>query len=156
MAEALRETGLPAGRLTLEFTETAVLSRASAVEAARALRELGVRIALDDFGTGHSTLSLLHSCPVDELKLDRSFLPTPDSAALAAAVVHVAAALGLAVVAEGVETAAQADALYALGYRRAQGFHFGRPAPASPIRRRGTSRTWPGRDVPLRRYRRAG
>jgi diguanylate cyclase (GGDEF)-like protein/PAS domain S-box-containing protein len=131
VADTLRETGLTAGRLTLEFTETAVLSQSSALDAARALRALGVRIALDDFGTGHSTLSLLQSCPVDALKLDRSFLPSQQSAAIAAAVAQVADALDLDVVAEGVETAAQADALYTLGYRRAQGFHFGRPAPAS-------------------------
>jgi diguanylate cyclase (GGDEF)-like protein/PAS domain S-box-containing protein len=131
VAAALRGAGLAAGRITIEITETAVLSHASALDAAQALRDLGVRIALDDFGTGHSTLSLLQTCPVDQLKLDRSFLPSGDATAIAAAVIQVADALGLEVVAEGVEDATQAADLLALGYRLAQGFHFGRPVPAT-------------------------
>jgi diguanylate cyclase (GGDEF)-like protein/PAS domain S-box-containing protein len=138
---ALAESGLPAGRLTLEITETAVLGHAAAFDAVRALRGLGVRVALDDFGTGHSTLALLPTCPVDELKLDRSFLPDGDQSAIASAVVCLADGLGIDVVAEGVETPTQADTLCALGYRKAQGFHFGRPEPAGspahepPVRR---------------------
>jgi EAL domain-containing protein (putative c-di-GMP-specific phosphodiesterase class I) len=131
VAAALRDSGLKPGNLTVEITETAVLGHAAALDAARELRELGVQIALDDFGTGHSTLSLLQVCPVDQLKLDRSFLPSANATAIAAAVVNVAQALGLDVVAEGVETAEQADALWTLGYRTAQGFYFGRPVPAA-------------------------
>ncbi len=130
VAAALRDSGLKPGNLTVEITETAVLGYAAALDAARGLRELGVRIALDDFGTGHSTLSLLQNCPVDQLKLDRSFLPSANATAIAAAVVSVALALGLDVVAEGVENAEQADSLWTLGYRKAQGFYFGRPVPA--------------------------
>jgi diguanylate cyclase (GGDEF)-like protein/PAS domain S-box-containing protein len=131
---ALRDAGLPADHLTLEITETAVLSHATALDAVRDLRAMGVRVAFDDFGTGHSTLSLLQTCPVDQIKLDRSFLPGAGTAAVATAVVHLARALGIDVVAEGVEDAGQAGAMYTLGYRKAQGFLFGRPAPATAYR----------------------
>jgi EAL domain-containing protein (putative c-di-GMP-specific phosphodiesterase class I) len=107
-----------------------LLVQASIGIAVRALQDMGVRIALDDFGTGHSTLSLLQDCPVDQLKLDRSFLPHGDTTAIARAVVHVAQVLDLEVVAAGVETSTQANDLYELGYVRAQGFYFARPAPA--------------------------
>jgi EAL domain-containing protein (putative c-di-GMP-specific phosphodiesterase class I) len=89
-----------------------------------------VQVSLDDFGTGQSSLAILHICPVDEIKLDRSFVTshvpasTPD---VAAAVAHMANALGLRVVAEGVETAEQADRLHQLGYLLAQGYHLARP-----------------------------
>jgi len=133
VALALRETGLPAGRLTVEITEsTAVAGEASAESLAR-LRRLGVRLSLDDFGTGQSTLTLLATCPVDQIKLDRSFVPDRQSDVIAAAVLQLARGFGVEAVAEGVETAAQADHLTALGYHRAQGFHFGRPMPADEL-----------------------
>ena len=94
----------------------------------RAIRRLGVRLSLDDFGTGTSTLSLLIDCPVDQIKLDRSFVPGPDSDVIAGAVLHLARGLGIEAVAEGVETAEQADQLQRMGYDRAQGFLFARPA----------------------------
>ncbi|MDQ1643817.1 MAG: hypothetical protein QOJ50_1, partial [Cryptosporangiaceae bacterium] len=130
----LAEAGVAPHRLAVEVTETSVLELGPSVENLRRIREQGVRISLDDFGTGHSTLSLLHDCPVDELKLDRSFTGGPDGdrPPVAAAVLQLARTMGLDVVAEGVETADQASWLRDLGYEVAQGYHFGRPmAPAA-------------------------
>jgi diguanylate cyclase (GGDEF)-like protein len=136
VAAALADSGLPAHRLTLEITETMAATLLGTEPHLPALRALGVRIALDDFGTGQSTLSLLQTCPVDELKLDRTFTqsdPVAHQATVAAAVAHLGQAFGLELVAEGVETEAQADRLRALGYRIAQGYHLGRPAPPDEI-----------------------
>jgi diguanylate cyclase (GGDEF)-like protein len=135
IAAALTETGVAPHQLVLEVTETAVFELGTSVTNLRALRHLGIRIALDDFGTGHSTLTLLQDCPVDELKLDRSFAQVAATAepTVAAAVIHLARALGLHVVAEGVETPQQADRLRVLGYEAAQGFYFARPMPAAQI-----------------------
>jgi diguanylate cyclase (GGDEF)-like protein len=136
VAAALAASGLPPHRLTLEITETMAATLLGTEPHLPALRALGVRIALDDFGTGQSTLSLLQTCPVDELKLDRTFTqaePMPHQATVAAAVAHLGYAFGLDLVAEGVETEAQADRLRALGYRVAQGYHLGRPMPADAI-----------------------
>jgi diguanylate cyclase (GGDEF)-like protein len=133
----LAETGMEPSRLALEVTETTVFALGASVVALHALRRLGIRIALDDFGTGQSTLSLLQNCPVDELKLDRSFTQADSTLAgrnsMAAAVIHLARALDLQVVAEGVETPAQADRLRALGYRTAQGYYFAKPMPADVV-----------------------
>jgi diguanylate cyclase (GGDEF)-like protein/PAS domain S-box-containing protein len=134
VSEVLGRTGLPPHRLTIEVTETAVLRNpAAAASAVAALHDVGVRISLDDFGTGHSTLSLLHTFTVDELKLDRSFLPTETNNNIAMAVQHLAEGLGLDVIAEGVETEKQAADLTALGYRKAQGFYFARPMAAADL-----------------------
>ncbi|HKT00277.1 MAG TPA: GGDEF domain-containing protein [Rugosimonospora sp.] len=133
VAAALRHSGLPADRLTVEVTETAVVDQATAGDHLHALHDLGVRIALDDFGTGHSTLSLLDKFPIDQLKLDRSFLRDPGNDLIATAVVKIAQAIGAEVVAEGVEVPSQAERLYALGYGLAQGFHFGRPTPVTTM-----------------------
>jgi predicted signal transduction protein with EAL and GGDEF domain len=128
VAAALTDSGLDPGRLTIEITETAMMSELEVVdEVLNALRELGVRLSLDDFGTGASTLSLLAECPVDQIKLDRSFAPAPGPDVIAGAVLHLARAMGVEAVAEGEETPAQAAKLGALGYVRAQGFHFARP-----------------------------
>ncbi|MFB9719862.1 putative bifunctional diguanylate cyclase/phosphodiesterase [Planobispora longispora] len=131
VADVLHETGLGPGDLLVEITETAVFDGGPALEAVHALRELGVSVALDDFGTGHSSLGLLRTCPVDVLKVDKSFVDgvtgTVEQAAIATSLAHIAQALRLRAVAEGVETAAQAKRLYQLGYRLAQGFHFARP-----------------------------
>jgi diguanylate cyclase (GGDEF)-like protein len=131
----LAAAGLDPHRLAVEVTETSVLELGPSVENLRRLREYGVRISLDDFGTGHSTLSLLHDCPVDELKLDRSFTGAPegDRPPLAAAVLQLARTMGLKLVAEGVETAMQARWLLELGYQEAQGYHFGRPMAAAEL-----------------------
>ena len=127
VATALRDAGLEPRRLTIEITESTAVGGGSTQETLRALRGLGVRLSLDDFGTGASTLSLLANCPVDQIKLDRSFAPVPGPDAIAGAVLQLARAIGVEAVAEGVETPAQAERLESLGYVRAQGFHFARP-----------------------------
>jgi diguanylate cyclase (GGDEF)-like protein/PAS domain S-box-containing protein len=133
VAEALRNSGLSADRLTIEITETTAIGGGSTRDTMRELRATGVRLSLDDFGTGASTLSLLASCPVDQIKLDRSFVPGPGPAAIALAVLQLAKAFGVEAVAEGVETPAQAERLTNLGYERAQGFLFARPMPAGQL-----------------------
>ncbi len=135
VAAALAENGLPAHRLAIEVTETTMLEAGPAVANLRTLRELGIRIALDDFGTGFSTLTLLQDCPVDELKLDRTFTQAEAGGrpTVAAAVMHLAQGMGLDVVAEGVETVQQADRLRQLGYPAAQGYLFARPMPADRL-----------------------
>jgi diguanylate cyclase (GGDEF)-like protein len=137
VAAVLARTGMPAHRLVLEVTETAVVELGTAVTNLRALRELGVRISLDDFGTGHSTFTLLQNLAVDELKLDRSFTQADATGepTVAAAVWQLARVFGLDVVAEGVETPQQAARLRQLGYQAAQGYHFARPMPAADIAR---------------------
>ncbi|WP_189236671.1 putative bifunctional diguanylate cyclase/phosphodiesterase [Planomonospora parontospora] len=131
VAEALAETGLRPADLVMEITETSVFDGGLAVETVQAVQELGVAIALDDFGTGHSSLGLLRTCPVDVLKVDKLFIDgvtgTTEQAAIATSLPHIARALRLSTVAEGVETAAQAERLHELGYRLAQGFHFAPP-----------------------------
>jgi EAL domain-containing protein (putative c-di-GMP-specific phosphodiesterase class I) len=131
VADVLADTGLPADRLVVEVTETAVFEGGRALVALHELHALGVRVALDDFGTGHSSLGLLQTVPVDVLKVDKSFVDNITMAGrhavIATALITIGKGLGLDVVAEGVETAEQADELYRLGYRMAQGFHFGKP-----------------------------
>ncbi|WP_436534273.1 putative bifunctional diguanylate cyclase/phosphodiesterase [Actinoplanes sp. HUAS TT8] len=140
VADILASTGLPATGLTVEVTETAVFGGGQAVAALHQLRAQGVRIALDDFGTGHSSLGLLHTVPVDVLKVDKSFVDRITEAGrhavIARALIQVADGLGLTAVAEGVESELQAEALYALGYRLLQGYHFGRPTAAPDFRTR--------------------
>jgi EAL domain-containing protein (putative c-di-GMP-specific phosphodiesterase class I) len=135
VAEALTESGLDPHRLTIEITETAAVGGGHTAVTLRAIHALGVQLALDDFGTGHSTLSLLQDCPVDQLKLDRSFVGEQASGtkSAAVAVIHLARALGLDAVAEGVETSEQSAEMRELGYRRAQGFHFARPMAPTAI-----------------------
>ena len=131
VASALEGSGLPATCLTIEVTETAVFDTERAVEVLNDLHALGVRIALDDFGTGQSSLSLLQTMPADVLKVDKSFVDNITKAGrhavIATALIQVAHGLGLTAVAEGVETEEQAAELHRLGYRLAQGYHFGEP-----------------------------
>jgi diguanylate cyclase (GGDEF)-like protein len=133
VASALADAGLPAHCLAIEVTETAVFDARKSIAALHDLKALGVRIALDDFGTGHSSLTLLRTVPVDILKVDKSFVDEITGAGrpavIVAALIQVSDGLGLTAVAEGVETAEQAAELYRMGYRLAQGYHFGRPAP---------------------------
>jgi EAL domain-containing protein (putative c-di-GMP-specific phosphodiesterase class I) len=133
VADALRDTGLEARRLTIEITESTAVGGLATTDTLTRLRAMGVRLALDDFGTGQSTLSLLANCPVDQIKLDRSFVPQADHDVIATAVLQLARGLGVEAVAEGVETAAQAERLSAMGYERAQGYHFARPMPADAL-----------------------
>jgi diguanylate cyclase (GGDEF)-like protein len=129
--DALSDSGLCAGNLTLEITETVLMADTDlAVQRLCELKELGIRLALDDFGTGYSSLSYLSRFPVDILKMDRSFLregATPDSSGLAHAVVALGATLDLVVVAEGIEFEEQWHTLRALGCDLGQGFFFARP-----------------------------
>ncbi|WP_203829729.1 putative bifunctional diguanylate cyclase/phosphodiesterase [Actinoplanes palleronii] len=124
-------------KITLEITETAVFGGGAALNTVRELRDLGVGVALDDFGTGQSSLTLLRTCPVTTLKVDKSFIDelngTAEQEAIATSLSTIAATLGLRAVAEGVETQAQAVRLEALGYRYAQGYYFARPGPAALI-----------------------
>jgi diguanylate cyclase (GGDEF)-like protein/PAS domain S-box-containing protein len=131
---ALERTGLAPALLHLEVTETALLQMTGSTLAnVQELKALGVRLVLDDFGTGYSSLRHLRELPVDMVKIDRSFVanlgPGRPDTAIVGAIVHMSAALGLDVVAEGVERRRQADQLRELGCPLAQGYHFGRPAP---------------------------
>jgi diguanylate cyclase (GGDEF)-like protein/PAS domain S-box-containing protein len=131
---ALDEHRVPAERLILEITESAVMENGSStVETLEALKAMGVRLALDDFGTGYSSLAHLHRFPLDVLKIDRSFTAALDAedhgASIAGAIVSLAQALGLATVAEGIEDAAQQRRLARLGCTYGQGFLFSRPQP---------------------------
>ena len=129
---------VPLDRLVIEITETATLVRADAALAQlQRLRKMGVMVALDDFGTGYSTLAYLQQFPVDLIKIAKPFIdpikgPRPDSR-ITTAVTTLAHSLGVAVVAEGVETAGQHDQLVRLGCQYAQGYRYGRPAPARTI-----------------------
>ncbi|HWS37838.1 MAG TPA: bifunctional diguanylate cyclase/phosphodiesterase [Actinoplanes sp.] len=129
----LADTGLPAAALVLEITES-VLIDASDTNVLGILRAYGIRIAIDDFGTGYSSLAYLHTLPVDILKIDQSFIrrhqdpPRPQDVSLTRAILELARSQDLLAVAEGVETAAQADLLRELHCPLVQGYHFGRPS----------------------------
>ena len=134
IAGLLAEHDLPASALKVEITESAVMTRPErSADRLRAIRELGVRVAMDDFGTGYTSLALLTQLPLDELKLDRSFvhrIHDPRERAIVEAVAAMARGLGLTLVAEGVEDQQTADILREAGFDVLQGYHFGRPAPS--------------------------
>ncbi|MGB3275028.1 MAG: EAL domain-containing protein [Castellaniella sp.] len=134
------QAGVATDRLCVEVIESSLLADPdTATEILGSLHEAGVRIALDDFGTGYSSLSHVHRFPLRTLKIDRSFiaplgLDSPQrSTAIVSAVLGLARSLNLGVVAEGVETTAQRDALLSMGCVHGQGFLFGRPAPATGL-----------------------
>jgi EAL domain-containing protein (putative c-di-GMP-specific phosphodiesterase class I) len=135
--DALAAADLDPGLLTLEITEGAIAVADADVDATlRALRRLGVRISIDDFGTGYSSLARLGHLPVDELKIDRSFvaeLGDGHEAPLVDAILAMSLRLGLTVVAEGIETTSQASALQAGTCNRGQGFLFARPLPSDQV-----------------------
>jgi diguanylate cyclase (GGDEF)-like protein/PAS domain S-box-containing protein len=133
VAAACATAGIPPNRLVLEITESAFLhSFDTALAELEALRALGAHIALDDFGTGYSSLSYLRRLPVDILKIDREFvagMTTEDHvAALAELVVRLGERLGMEIVAEGIETSAEAAGVLGMGCVLGQGFHLGRPS----------------------------
>ncbi|MGH9075032.1 MAG: putative bifunctional diguanylate cyclase/phosphodiesterase, partial [Acidimicrobiales bacterium] len=135
---ALASTGIPPDTLCLEVTETALMESGSmTLRLLVHLRELGVRLAIDDFGTGYASLSYLQRFPVDIIKIDRSFVDglgrRPNDDAIVSALTGMGRALGLDVVAEGVETGEQAAHLQTLGCDLAQGFHFARPQPVAAL-----------------------
>jgi diguanylate cyclase (GGDEF)-like protein len=137
VADALAESGLDPRQLVLEVTETAFVDDDAEVDPLHELRALGVRIAVDDFGTGYSSLNYLRRLPVDVVKIDRSFVRElthgSDDEALVDAIVRLCRALGMVVIAEGVETSGEASVLRGLGVPAAQGYLFARPAEAGDL-----------------------
>lgn len=133
---ALAETGLPAGSLELEITETVAMRDAQASGVAlRRLHDLGVRLALDDFGTGYSSLSYISRLPLDIIKVDRSFVAglgeSTANNSIVAAVSALAHGLRVEVTAEGIERQEELDAVVRLGCDRGQGYFFAKPMPAA-------------------------
>ncbi|MGB8508999.1 MAG: bifunctional diguanylate cyclase/phosphodiesterase [Pyrinomonadaceae bacterium] len=134
--ETLKETGLAPQFLKLEITESAVMDNAeSAASMLAQLRELGIQLSIDDFGTGYSSLSYLHRFPVDTLKVDRSFVSRMgeggENAEIVRTIITLASNLGMAVIAEGVETAEQHEQLCALRCEFGQGYLYSRPSNAA-------------------------
>lgn len=135
LAELLRSNDIDPGRLTLELTESALVSASgSIVEKMTQLRNLGVGISLDDFGTGYSTLNRLMELPVSELKIDRSFIQADEGQhrAIVPGIIRLARDSGLSIVAEGIETKEQLAAVLEDGCDRGQGYLFSRPI-AGPL-----------------------
>src|SRR5438132_846146 len=133
--ELLEEHQVSASALTLELTESAIMSDPfRAVTVLTQLRRMGVRLSIDDFGTGYSSLAYLKRLPVTEIKIDRSFVSNvaadEDDAAIVLSTIQLARSLRLDVVAEGVETSATFEALTGFGCRRVQGYFLARPLPA--------------------------
>ena len=133
---ALERADLPPHLLTLELTESVLVASGERAEQQLAmLKDRGVKLALDDFGTGYASLAYLQRLPVDIVKIDRSFTAKIDTGAadlaLLEGIVGLGKALGLQLVAEGIERIAQQGIVQELGCHGAQGFHFGRPAPAA-------------------------
>jgi diguanylate cyclase (GGDEF)-like protein/PAS domain S-box-containing protein len=141
--QALRESGLAPQRLELEITETSLIQNIQhATKLLAALKKLGVRIALDDFGTGYSSMRFVQQFPFDRIKIDKSFVSTmetdPKSFAIVDAILRLGRNLNIPVVAEGVETEAQAVALCAAQCEELQGYVISRPM-SLPSRRKGGS-----------------
>jgi EAL domain-containing protein (putative c-di-GMP-specific phosphodiesterase class I) len=140
VAETLRETEVEAGHMCIEVTEGVLLDDADATCATlAALRALDLAVSIDDFGTGRSSLSQLHHLPVDTLKIDRSFIVElarrRESAEIVRTIVQLGHGLGLGVIAEGVETEEQREALRGMGCDYAQGYLYAPPVPAEAAQR---------------------
>ncbi|MBA8877378.1 bifunctional diguanylate cyclase/phosphodiesterase [Phyllobacterium myrsinacearum] len=136
---ALLHTGLPAHRLELEITETALIKDTNrALTTLRQLKALGVRIAMDDFGTGYSSLSNVRAFPFDMIKIDRSFIKSVDkneqAAAIVKAVLGLGRGLGMPVLAEGIETPDELEFLMGESCSAGQGFYLGMPSPMESFR----------------------
>ena len=139
VVERVMRAGIAPARVQIEITETAIFDNAErAAETLYKLRQMGFRIALDDFGTGYSSLYNIRKFALDCLKIDKSFIDSMgrerESAAIVQSIVHLGRALGLGVVAEGVETDAQVQALRLAGASHLQGYYFSRPVPADIAR----------------------
>ena len=137
--EALAESGLPPERLELELTESMLMDAGiETLLTLSAVRDLGIGLALDDFGTGYTSLAILKRLPLTVMKLDRSLvrgmLRFPEDTAIVRAVIAVGHALGLSIVAEGIDNEVQCRALLALGCREGQSFFLGRPGPGEQLR----------------------
>ena len=136
--QALEASGLPARLLKLEITESTVMQNAEqAAQTLADLKALGVSLSVDDFGTGYSSLAYLRRFPIDQLKIDRSFVQDimlhPDSAAIVRSIIGLARNLRMQTVGEGVETAEQREFLRAAGCDLMQGYLFSRPLPAADM-----------------------
>ena len=141
LADAIQQSGLDPRRVTVELTETAIVERPDqALEVMLAIKALGVTLSLDDFGTGFSSLSYLQRFPIDNVKIDRSFvaeLPqSPRAKQLVEAILSMARALNLGVVAEGVETVEQARMLAGMGCLRQQGYLYAKALSAAGLSRK--------------------
>ncbi len=137
--DVLSSTGLSPHALVVEVTESALMDDIGlARRAFERLRSRGVKVAIDDFGTGYSSLARLQRLPVDVIKLDRAFVTDVDKRAparsMAAAILQVSAAIGAQIVAEGIETDAEAATLAELGYKIGQGYLFGKPMPIEQLK----------------------
>ena len=140
VSAVLQAVGLEPSSLVLEITETVVMGDTERTLATlRALKRLGVRLAIDDFGTGYSSLSYLKRFPLDVVKIDKSFVDglgdSPVDREIVAAVIRLAAAVGMQTVAEGVETTGQLEQLRLLGCTLVQGYLLARPQPAAELDR---------------------
>jgi diguanylate cyclase (GGDEF)-like protein/PAS domain S-box-containing protein len=140
VAAVLDRTGVDPSRVALEMTESVLMRDAEeTLSVLRALKDLGVRLHVDDFGTGYSSLSYLKRFPVDAVKVDRSFVDglanDPEDIAIVEAIISLAHTLGIEVIAEGVESLPQLQALQAMGCESAQGYLFSRPVPAQDVAR---------------------
>ncbi|MDB5695466.1 MAG: diguanylate cyclase [Sphingomonas bacterium] len=149
--ECVQRAGISPQRLQIEITETAIFDDAErAAETLYKLRQMGFRIALDDFGTGYSSLYNIRKFALDCLKIDRSFIDgmgrERESAAIVHSIIHLGRALGLGVIAEGVETAAQVQMLRVAGASHLQGYFFSRPVAAEIARTMAEQRFLGGED----------
>jgi len=136
--QLLGRWGIPPARLVIEITESSLMADAArAMDVLSRLREMGVGISIDDFGTGYSSLAYLKRLPVDELKIDKSFVANmardENDAAIVRSTIGLAHDLGLTVVAEGIEDHATWDLLAALGCDVGQGYFVSRPMPAAAL-----------------------
>jgi diguanylate cyclase (GGDEF)-like protein len=134
----LHEANIPADWLMLEITESMIMTDPErSIAALQELRSLGVRLSIDDYGTGHASLSYLKRLPVNEMKIDKTFITRmaddPRDVEITSSTVHLAARLGLDVVAEGVETAEVARLLDTMGCPSAQGYYYSRPLPPDEL-----------------------
>jgi diguanylate cyclase (GGDEF)-like protein/PAS domain S-box-containing protein len=134
----LEETGLNPATVELEITESVVMEKGEAsIGRLERLKTLGVKLFVDDFGTGYSSLSYLHRFPIDMLKIDKSFITEIDSQGghteIVRAIAGLGLNLGLGLIAEGVETKAQLEAIRDMGCHRAQGFYFAQPMPVAAL-----------------------
>ena len=150
--ESVQRAGIEPARVQIEITETAIFDDAErAAETLYKLRQMGFRIALDDFGTGYSSLYNIRKFALDSLKIDRSFIDgmgrERESAAIVHSIIHLGRALGLEVIAEGVETEAQVQALRIAGASHLQGYFFARPVPAEQARVMASDRFIGGEDI---------
>jgi diguanylate cyclase (GGDEF)-like protein len=140
IVKLLVETNFPANRLEIEITETSLFDNLSLAQSiVGSLKNQGIKIALDDFGTGYSSLAHLRALPFDRIKIDKSFVTSINDNAESAAIVNAIARLGdnlnMPVTAEGIEDALIEERLRQLGVHKGQGWHYGRPASISNVRR---------------------